>query len=676
MLYGWVGTDLEVDLTKGKVEKVKGAPELLRNFLGGKGIGAKLLWDRVPPETTRAYSPENQFVISNGLLTGTPVPSANRCVMSFISPLTDLYYYASMGGFFATELKHAGYDNVIIGGKSPTPVYLWINDGQVEIRDASHLWGKATYETREMIRQELENEKVQIACIGPAGENRVHAAAVQASHGASFSRAGAGALWGDKKLKAIAIYGNNNVSMANPAKLYELCDYILERSKKLREIRHAPKKTFLDIINRGQSRYNWYGNFNELDYRQLPPDSPLKQEVDKIEEKFEELLAKKGARLMSCYNCMVQCRQAFEYQGGLTFLKCSSLVPFLVFSKYFDYDWALDCYNWAEEMGADIFSLPRLAALTIDLYQRGILTKADTDGMHLEFGNPEVFKTLMEKIVQREGIGDVVANGAVKAAKQIGKGAEEYVHTIKGLEMRLSAALLYDPTTALANAIHDKSHHGGNITGVLQAWANPREANELRTKEAREKYAASDWFQYPKEYAKYFVADYPYDGLDYEGGCQLNSYDVERWALTDSLGVCHFQSGFSRYGPLESRSLQAELITNVTGLDIDEAKATQTANRIVNLIRAYTRRCGLSRKDDTLPKIFFEQNPVPPQQRLSSEILNKWLDRFYELRGWDKEGAPTKDTLEKVGLGYVWEKLKKCGVVTEGEVLTGLRRDI
>ena len=671
MPYGWTGINLEVDLTHWSINKVKADPELIRDYLGGKGLGAKILWDRISPETVQADSPDNLIVLANGLLTGTSVPYANRCVMTFISPATDVYWESVMGGFWPAELKHAGYDNVIISGKSPTPVYLWINDDKVELRDASYLWGKTTHETRELIRQELQNEKVQIACIGPAGENRVHAAAVYCGTGASFSRAGAGTLWGDKKLKAIAVFGTNDVKVANPAKLFELTNNMIARADKQREVRVNGPNSGLRGLNRWETRDVWYGYFNECDYGQLPPDSPLKKEVDKIEEKMEDLLARKFVRQMACYNCVSPCRTAFEYKGGLTFLKCSSMLVFPVYSKYFDYDWALDCYNWCEEMGLDIFSFSRYVAFAIDLYQRGILTKADTEGMHLEFGNPEIFRALMEKIVRREGIGDVLANGTVKAARQIGKGAEDRVYVMKGLEMRLTATMVYFPIFALT-AVDDRGWNA-RVSGETQAWSpRPWTTNVFSTREEKETFIKEGWFQYPKEYEKYILTDFSLDGTDYEPGCQLHAYDMEIFNLADSLGLCTFSNGFSRYSAIGTRARMAELVSSATGVDFDEVELTKIAKRQINLVRAYNRRLGLTEKDDVPPRIYFERNPAPPHQRLTLEVYKKWRGYYYELMGWDKEGTPTKKTLEKVGLGYVWEELKKREIVTEEKILTGL----
>ena len=656
-----MGTDLEIDLTRGSIGKVKGDPESVRDYWGGKGLGAKILWDRVPPET-KPFSPDNLIIISNGLLVGTPTPFANRCVMTFISPLTDLYYHSAMGGFWPPELKHAGYDNIVIGGKSPTPVYLWINNDQVELRDASHLWGKGAYETRKIIKEELKNDKVQVACIGPAGENKVNAAGVMCGVGAGCTRAGIGALWGDKNLKAIAVYGTKDVSMADPARLIELSDHILDRAKTAREQRNTSPNASLRGINRWETRDVWYGNYNELDYGQLSPDSELKQAVDKIEEDMEDLLQRKGARMMGCYNCIIQCRQAFSRpDGSITFLKCSSLLPFLVYSKHFDYDFALDCFNYCEENGLDILGFPRFVALGIDLYERGILTKEDTDGMHLEFGNPEVFWTLTEKIVRREGIGDVLANGTLKAARQIGRGAEDYVHVAKGLELLLPAPFIYDPVFALVTAVSDKGDLSGNVSGDLQrASERPWSSNVISDKEGHIK---DGWFCHPKEQEKYYLTPFSHDGANYEPWCQLYAYDTVMFAITDNTGLCHFTAGFSGFQPVNSLELMANLVSAATGWDIGEVEAARVAERTINLVRAYGLRLGLSRKDDTVPKIFFEREPAPPRFKLRQEVLDKWLDRFYEIKGWDKAGIPTKETLEKLDLDYVWQDLEQRGIL-------------
>ena len=240
MRYAETGYNLEIDLSSGNIEKVETDPMLTELHLGGLGTNAKILWDRVPPEID-PFSPDNILIFSAGLLGGTPAPAANRTIVSTISPQTLLMGFSMMGGFFAPELKFAGYDKVIIRGKSPKLVYLWICNDKVEIRDASHLQGKGSLETAELIRRELGDPKVQIASIGLAGENRVYFASVE--HGrSSASRAGLGAVMGDKKLKAIAVRGTKDINIARPAEFIEICNGVLDYVKwrEANPIKHVP----------------------------------------------------------------------------------------------------------------------------------------------------------------------------------------------------------------------------------------------------------------------------------------------------------------------------------------------------------------------------------------------------------------------------------------------------
>ena len=229
MRYAETGYNLEIDLTRGNIERVETDPKDTELYLGGLGTNAKILWDRVPPETD-PFSPENLLIFGTGLLCGTPATGCNRTIVSTISPQTELMAFSMMGGFWAPELKYAGYDKVILRGKSPNLVYLWINNDQVEIRDASHLQGKGAVETQELIRQELKEPKAQVAAIGLAGENRVYFASIEQGR-SSASRQGIGAVMGDKKVKAIAVRGTKDINVARPAEFMELCNEVLKYIK-------------------------------------------------------------------------------------------------------------------------------------------------------------------------------------------------------------------------------------------------------------------------------------------------------------------------------------------------------------------------------------------------------------------------------------------------------------
>jgi benzoyl-CoA reductase subunit BamB len=237
MRYAETGVNLEIDLSRGNIERVQTDPRDTELYLGGLGTNAKILWDRVPPEA-EPFSPENLLIFSAGLLCGTPATGCNRTIVSTISPQTRLMAFSMMGGFWAPELKYAGYDNVVIRGKSPDLVYLWINNDNVEIRDASHLQGKGAIETAELIRKELKQPKAQVSAIGLAGENRVYFASIEQGK-SSASRGGIGAVMGDKGLKAIAVRGTGDVNIARPAEFLKLCDEVLEYIK-LREKNPIP----------------------------------------------------------------------------------------------------------------------------------------------------------------------------------------------------------------------------------------------------------------------------------------------------------------------------------------------------------------------------------------------------------------------------------------------------
>ncbi|MDZ4230973.1 MAG: aldehyde ferredoxin oxidoreductase C-terminal domain-containing protein, partial [Dehalococcoidales bacterium] len=354
---------------------------------------------------------------------------------------------------------------------------------------------------------------------------------------------------------------------------------------------------------------------------------------------------------MGCYNCGMQCLNAFNHHGRTSVMKCTSMLTFMVYAKYLDYDWALDCYSMIEEWGLDIQAFPLAVAFAIDLYERGILTREDTDGLHLEFGNPEVFSALMEKIVKREGIGDVLANGIMRAARQIGRGAEERVFVVKGREMRLTSTAAYATPAALQLTIGTKDWGGqrsGEIQRILKRpWRGFREGSKEaaaayqgdgwyinpREMEEREAFIKKGHFFYPKEYEEVFLREYNRDGSDFdsdpESFCAMISYDHQHYSITDSIGICHRTNG--AIASANTRALLTELIATATGMDIDEDELTVIARRIVNMARAFNVRLGLTRQDDIPPKIFFERDPAPPRRRLDRDVFDKYLDTYYRV---------------------------------------------
>ncbi len=647
MLYGWTGVTLEIGLSNGNIEKIEADRRTYEQYLGGKGTNARLFWDRVTPDVT-PFSPDNPIIIGNGVLTGTSVPSANRAVFTYRSPLTNLHQYSALGGLWPTELKHAGYDTVIISGKSPVPVYVWIHDDEVEMREASHLWGKGTYETKRLIREELHRRDIQVISIGPAGEHKVVGATVEDGIGSSASRGGIGALMGEKNLKAIAVCGTKDIYVAKPERLNELCEYILGRAGQYR----GWTKQLAYQLNSGNMNVGFFGNLTET-YDEV--DYDFQELVDYAAEECQDLIDKERVREVSCYNCGIRCKNAFRRpDGGYSFIKCQSWWAFIVSSKIVDYEFSLECYRLCEEYGLDSVSVARYIAFATDLFDRGILTEADTDGMILEWANKKVVFSLIKKIARREGIGDVLADGVYEAARRIGKGAEEYAHHTKKMEYIPSASYFLTPMGALVQAISDKADPSRNATIFQTAiWQAP--------KDVREDYADSEYCLHPEKYREYLLSEFDETGKDCEPACQIAAYDQELFCITDLTGLCNFWTGFMPYPPINTRAMKAELISCVTGMDIDEETLTQIARRVTNLVRACNVRLGLRREDDTVSKLFFKGSAFPQLERekVDPDNFNRLIDRFYEVMGWDSDGVPTKETLDRLDLSFVGEELQR-----------------
>ncbi|MBI4188128.1 MAG: aldehyde dehydrogenase [Chloroflexi bacterium] len=644
MWYGWAGATLEVDLSRGRIEKEAADRSLLETLLGGKGVNAKILWDRVPPEVD-AYSPDNLLIVGTGVLTGTMVPSANRTVITFKSPVLGIKYYCTVGGFFGGKLKAAGYDTIVFSGKSPTPVYLWINDDKVELRDASYLWGKGNEETRRLIQEELEIDDIEILSIGMAGENRIGAASIEGSYSVSASRGGGGAVMGDKKLKAIAVHGTKDINVFNGSRLFELSGPILERSIIKREMQWKEMWLGAGLVS---------GNPGAVGHFSGDVSAEVKQKVKEYAKMTKAYYKGVKTRDVACFNCSTPCKRVIPFEGYHVAGKCQWNTAGVINSQVMDPDYGTKFYALCQKHGFDDISLSQYIGFAIDLFRRGILTKEDTDGMELAWGNAEVVYKLIDKIAQREGFGGVLADGLYLAAQRIGRGAENYTYHTKKLE-----PLPFDvrglPHRALPIATIDKADRTRGLSGTYGIWERPMEE--------REAYINAGFFQYPEEFKKYFLGEFDPSGRDYEAMIQFMSYNEEILALTDAAGFCFFWTNFGVFPPVNNRPLMADLISAATGMDIDEAGLTEIAQRIGHLVRAYNVREGIRRKDDDMADSFYEKSDKPPYRQIERDLFNKWLDRYYELKGWDKEGIPTGDSLHKIGLDYVRQDLEQRGIL-------------
>jgi benzoyl-CoA reductase subunit BamB len=651
MRYAETGINLEIDLTRGNIVKVPTDPKDTELYLGGLGTSAKILWDRVPPEV-EPFSPDNLLIFSAGLLCGTPAVGCNRTIVSTISPQTRLMAFSMMGGFWAPELKYAGYDNLILRGKSPNLVYLWINNDTVEIRDASHLQGKGAIETAELIRQELEQPKAQVSAIGLAGENRVYFASIEQGR-SSASRGGIGAVMGDKGVKAIAVRGTGDINVARPDKFLALCDEVLEYIKfreenpipgvmpilaglgSPQEMKVHDEKWHTENFMWGNSRVRRKGFWNE-----------------EIAKEWTQTMKNARTRLISCHNCPMKCGATISMPGLPTYMmKCFTKLTYTM-AAMSDLEFGLRIAQRATEYGVDGYSTPQVMAFAIELYENGILNDDDMPGMPSD--NEDRFYWLLEKIVRREGVGDILANGTYWAAKEIGKGAEEYAHNnIKKHEQLPLKLSMLNPIYFLMYATGEKI----NITQIEgqfpQAPFPKREQREAFVK---------DWFQVPDEKFKQYFVDWELRGENsipfypsVDMVCDIVDWQEKMHYIDDALGMCAGLSSFPLKPPYHIHNYP-KFISAGAGIDMDEAKLTQAAKRYRTLVRAVNIRRGMRRKD--------EKPPDNHWKKRFPDLEKELLDTYYKFKGWNNDGIPTKETLDELGLDYVSEDFIQRGILT------------
>ncbi|HNT69348.1 MAG TPA: aldehyde ferredoxin oxidoreductase C-terminal domain-containing protein [Syntrophorhabdaceae bacterium] len=655
MRYGETGYNLEIDLTKGTIERVETDPKDTELHLGGLGTNAKILWDRVPAETD-PFSPDNILIFSTGLLCSTPAPGANRTIVATYSPQTLFMAYSMMGGVFAPELKFAGYDKLIFRGKSPNLVYVWIHNDKVEIRDAGHLKGKGAVETQELIKKELNEPDAQVAAIGLAGENRVYMASIEQGR-SSASRLGVGAVMGDKGIKAIAVRGTKDVNVARPAEFLQLCNEVLEYIK-FREERPIPNvMTILQGLGSPQEMKHtdekWHTeNFMWGNARTRRKDFWNKE----IEEKWEKTQLGARKRLISCYNCPMKCGAIISLPGVPTYMmKCFSKLTYTMAAYVEDLDFAFKIAQRATEYGVDGFSTPQTMAFAVELYDAGILTDKDFEGCPSD--NEGRFYWLLDRIARREGIGDILADGTYWAAKKIGKGAEAYAHNnIKKHEQLPLKLGMLNPVYFLMYCTGEKM----NITQIEGQFPQ----SPFVTMEEREEFI-KDWTQVPDEKFKQYVLDWEIRGEKSnpyyptpEIATEIVDWQEMMHFIDDALGVCAGLSSFPLKPPYHIHNYP-KLISAATGVDMDEEKLKEIYRRNRNLVRAINVRRGLRRAD--------EKPPEDHWKKRFPELEEKLLDTYYKFKGWNIDGIPTKETLQGLGLDYVAEDFLKRGILKDDE---------
>jgi aldehyde:ferredoxin oxidoreductase len=605
--YGWAGRILIIDLTKEMIYKQPLSKAMAYGFLGGRGFNAITLWNELKPGIDPLH-PDNVLCIGVGPLNGTLMPMSGRFNVSCKSPLTGILGDGNLGGHFGAELKFAGYDQIVVKGKAKKPVYLYIRDDEVEIKSAEHLWRKTTWETEEVLKNE-HGRDVRVCCIGQAGENLVRSSTTIADMFRSGSP-GSGAVWGSKNLKAIVVKGTKEVKIAKPDEFLKL----VEEDQKFLLSNEYIQGTIVGFGTPGYAPY-WFWDFDA---------EGLTNEEAKAKLGGEELVERYMASLEGCFNCLSPCGRLFRiivgrYAGTRGKVPEGGAIITLGFYQW-NLKWPvmLKINNLCNQYSLNTYPVGDSIKLAIELYERGIITKKDTDGMELKKGDEEIIIELIHKIALREGFGNLLAEGPLNFAKRIGKGAEKlYPHT------------------------YGYGRGAGYIGHMAIAYmTSTRGADHLRG--VSERYPPALW------------KGRGLKGID-EAAIILGQHE---WCLADSLERCKCAVNTWAIGnPLRDPvgEGRAKMVAAVTGWNVTPREMDLIAERIYNVERAFNVREGACRKYDQPPEIAFEIL----KGILSRETCDKILDNYYRLRGWDiKTGIPLRKKLEELGLGYVADELE------------------
>lgn len=630
MLYGYAGKILHVDLTKGKLTTEQPSEEFYKTYIGGSAMGTYYVFKNTPAGADPLGS-ENTLAIMISATTGVSISGNSRMNATAKSPLTGLIGDSQVGGFFPAELKFAGFDGIVFTGKSPKPVYLWVHDGEAELKDASHLWGKITMDCEKKIRQELGDPKIEIAQVGPSGEKMARFAAIMNMSNRANGRTGMGAVMGSKNLKAIAVRGHQKVKTADPAAITKLA-------------RLAPKRV-QDIPD--MKGLQDFGTASVLNYQNASGGLPTSNYTSGTFDDAENLSGEHMSETIllhndTCYACVVRCKRVVEteyknthvdpYYGGPEY---ETLSTFGSYCAIGDMNAVSLANQICDQYGLDTIACGATIAFAMDCFEHGYLTAKDTGGIDLRFGNADAMLAMVEKIARREGLGDLLANGSAYAARKIGKGAEDLVVAVKNHELpahmpqvKRSLALIYAVNPFGAD--HQSHEHDPAYTPDTAPY------NLERMAEIGLTHPMSDRV------------------LDREKVKMALTTELD-YCFIDTADLCQFVYGpaWQVYGPKE----QAELMRATTGWDWTVDDLLKVGERRLNMLRAFNAREGVGREQDTLPKRIYDEplkGGASDGVAVTHQEVAEALDIYYEMCGWDvATGKPTKATLEKLGLGWM-----------------------
>lgn len=621
ILNGWNDRILRVDLSSGKVSVEKPETNFYRRYFGGWGFIAYYLLKELKPGVD-PLGPDNKLIFATGVITGSPVPGSARSSVGAKSPLTGRFGGSETGGFWGVELKHAGFDAVIIEGKAEKPVYLWVHDGEAEIREANHLWGKDTGESQAIIRKELGDDGTRVAQIGLAGENLVRYACVISDLRDVAGRAGIGAAMGSKKLKAVAVRGHNRVKTVDPERLKELARSVTDRFKDWRFHR----------IGTGGDMYDVYpetGNLPTHNFR----DAGFPYAKDISAQTIEKTIL---ARMEGCWGCTMRCKKVLKpidqswvidpQYGGPEY---ETLAAFGSNCGVGDLVAICKAHELCERYSLDTISTGCTIAFAMECFEKGLLIEEDTGGIKLNFGNSEAIVEMVDMIAKRQGIGDLLAEGCMRAAEKIGKGAQRFAIHVKGQEVPM-----HDPrakgTLGLGYAVSPTGAdhmHNFHDTGEL----DPIDWNDARGLGILERPPLEEF------------------GPD---KVRMLIYVTDLKVLDNCLEMCNF---------LPYTFHEKTVIVNATtGWNCTDFELMKVGERAFNMARAFNMREGFTEKDDWLPDRFFSPQTSGPLSKtaVDPQRLEALKHVYYEMRGWDRQtGIPTRGKLAELDIAWIANEL-------------------
>jgi aldehyde:ferredoxin oxidoreductase len=626
MSYGYNGQILHVDLTTGALTIEEPPETFYRKYLGGEGIGMYYILKEMPPGAD-PLGPDNVLAITLSVVTGAAVSGQSRVMANAKSPLTGTIGDAQAGGFWPAEAKAAGFDAFIIKGKAEKPVYLWVHDGEAELRDAAHLWGQVTGDAEAAIREELDDPKIEVIQIGPAGENLVRYACLINMSTRANGRTGMGAVMGSKNLKAIAVRGKKRQAIADPKALSEIARWGAE---------NFPDS---DIYGMGQ-----HGTADVLGSQQESGGLPTRNWVSGVFDGYEALEGTTMSDTIlkkrdTCYACVVRCKRVVEvtegpfqvdpHYGGPEY---ETLATFGSYCGISDLAAVARANQLCNMYGLDTISTGATIAWAMDCFEQGLMTTQDTGGIELGFGNAEAMVKVTEMIAKREGFGDLLAEGMAQAAKKFGPRAEALVTAVKGNPLpahmprvKRSLALIYAVNPYGAD--HQSHEH------------DPSYAD------------------YPDHMAELDLMDpQPAQTLNAEM-VRFSMYTQQLYSLLNTVGVCQFVWGpaWHLYGP----SQLVDMVRAVTGWNVSLWELMKAGERALNMMRAFNAREGFTNAQDKLPPRLFQPLTGGPSDGfvVTEKELAAALSTYYDMCGWDAQGRPTRAKLEELGIAWVADEL-------------------